>query len=54
MHTEEQKNEQASEPREVRVSRLNRKPGPNKTLISLGLVFLFILLFVLIFFMRRI
>lgn len=52
MPTEEQKNGQASEPREVRVNRLNRKPGPNKAIISLGLVLILILLFVLIFLMR--
>jgi hypothetical protein len=52
MPTEEQKNEQASRPREVRVKRLNRKPGPNKSVISLGLLILFLLLFVLFFLMR--
>jgi len=45
----EPKNGRGSEPREVRVNRLSRKPGPNKAIISLGLVVLLIVLFVILF-----
>jgi hypothetical protein len=45
------KNETAnrSEPREIRVSRLNRRPGPNKALISLALLIALVVLFIVVF-----
>jgi hypothetical protein len=52
MFDEGQKKGQGSEPREVRVNRLSRTPGPKKAIISLGLVILLIVVFVLVFLMR--
>jgi hypothetical protein len=46
-------NEPHSDPREVRVGRLNRKPGPNKALISLAVLVALIVLFILVFYFSR-
>jgi len=49
MPSQENETADRSEPREVRVGRLNRKPGPNKALISLALLVALVVLFILVF-----
>ena len=51
MPMEENEAADQSEPREVRVGRLNRKPGPNKAVISLAVLIILVALFI-IFFLR--
>ena len=51
MRDEENEPADRSEPREIRVGRLNRKPGPNKAIISLGVLIILVVLFI-IFFLR--
>ena len=51
MATEEKESAERSEPREIRVGRLNRKPGPNKAIISLAVLIILLALFI-IFFLR--
>ena len=53
MPSEENETANQSEPREVRVGRLNRRPGPNKAIISLAVLVALVILFVLIFLKNR-
>ena len=49
MTTEENETAERSEPREVREGILNRKPGPNKAIISLAVLVILVVLFIIIF-----
>lgn len=49
MPSQENETANQSEPREVRVGRLNRRPGPNKALISLAVLIAIVVLFILVF-----
>jgi uncharacterized membrane protein YvbJ len=53
MSSNNDRNEKPSSPRETRIARLNRKPGANKSIIALGIMILLIVLFIIIFMMRR-
>ena len=47
MPEEENETAEQSEPREVRVGRLNRRPGPNKAIISLAVLVILVALFII-------
>lgn len=53
MPTEENETAEQSEPSEIRVRRLNRKPGPNKAIISLAVLIILVALFIILFFRDR-
>lgn len=53
MPTEENETAEHSEPREVRIGRLNRRPGFNKALISLAVLIILIALFIIFFLGKR-
>ncbi|HJQ68288.1 MAG TPA: hypothetical protein VKA70_04925 [Blastocatellia bacterium] len=49
MRDEEKEPTDRSEPREVRVGRINRRPGTNKAIISLAVLIILVALFIIIF-----
>lgn len=53
MPNDDNRTRKPSTPREVRINRLNRRPGRNKSIIALGVMILLIVLFIMVFLMRR-